>query len=62
MLNDNSAQISTELILLMACILMVVICAIVMYRDYLENLVSEVNDTDVNELINKIDKINDLIR
>ena len=62
MLNDNSGQISTELILLMACILMVVIFAISMYKDYLENFVSEVNSTDVNELINKIDKISDLIR
>ncbi|HIH35543.1 MAG TPA: hypothetical protein HA355_00900 [Methanosphaera sp.] len=62
MLNDDSGQISMELILLMACIIMVVICSISFYMDYLENFVSEINNTEVNQLKYKIDKINNLIK
>lgn len=61
MFNDNSAQVSTELILLMACIFVVVLIAVTMYRNYLENFVSEINNTDVRILKEKIDKINDLM-
>lgn len=62
MLNDNSGQISTELILLITCIMMVIICAISFYRDYIENFAHEINDTEVGILKNRIDKINDLIK
>lgn len=62
MFDDNSGQVSTELILLMACILMVVIISISMYKNYLEEFVSDINNTDVNILKNKIDKINDYLK
>lgn len=62
MFDDNSGQVSTELILLMACILMVVIISISMYKNYLEDFVSDINNTDVNILKNKIDKLNDYLK
>ncbi len=62
MFDDNSGQVSTELILLMACILMVVIISISMYKNYMEDFVSDINNTDVNILKNKIDKMNDYLK
>lgn len=58
-MNDISGQVSTELILLMACIIMIVLFVISMYNDYLEDFALEINNTEFNELKNKIDKISD---
>ncbi|MBE6485413.1 MAG: hypothetical protein E7Z85_01045 [Methanosphaera stadtmanae] len=60
-MEDISGQVSTELILLMACIMMIVLVSISMYRDYLEEFALEINDTEVDILKNKIDKINNLL-
>lgn len=58
-MNDISGQVSTELILLMACIIMIVLFVISMYNDYLEDFALEINNTEFNGLKNKIDKISD---
>lgn len=58
-MKDISGQVSTELILLMACIIMIVLFVISMYNDYLEDFALEINNTEFNGLKNKIDKISD---
>jgi uncharacterized protein (UPF0333 family) len=54
---DESGQVSAELILLMACIIMVVISAISIYKDYLFDFTSEINNTELDSLLDKIDNI-----
>jgi hypothetical protein len=61
-MKDISGQVSTELILLMACILMIVIFSISMYQDYLEEFAIEINNTELNTLKNKIDNISDVLK
>lgn len=61
-MDDISGQVSTELILLMACIFMIVLCAVSMYRDYLEDFALEINNTELDTLKNKIDKISDVLK
>lgn len=56
-MDDISGQVSTELILLMSCIFMIVLCAVSMYHDYLEDFALEINNTELNTLKNKIDNI-----
>lgn len=58
-MKDISGQVSTELILLIACIIMIVLFVISMYNDYLEDFALEINNTEFNGLKNKIDKISD---
>ncbi len=57
MMNDVSGQVSAELILLLAGIVMIVIVALSMYKDYLSDFTSEINNTEVENLKNKIDNI-----
>ena len=61
-MDDISGQVSTELILLMACIFMIVLCAVSMYHDYLEDFALEINNTELDTLKNKIDKISDVLK
>lgn len=60
-MDDNSGQVSAELILLMACIIIIVISAISMYQDYIEDFALEINNTEVNILKNKIDNVSDVL-
>jgi hypothetical protein len=41
----------------MACIIMVVISAISIYKDYLFDFTSEINNTELDSLLDKIDNI-----
>ena len=52
---------STELILLMVCILMIVLAAFSIYSDYLEEFTFEINNTELSILENKIDKISEIL-
>lgn len=60
--NDISGQASAELILLLAGIIAIILISISMYKDYLVNFTEEINNTEVNDLINKIDELNDKIK
>ena len=60
-MNDVSGQVSTELILLMACILMIVLSVVSIYSDYLEEFTFEINNTELSILENKIDKISEIL-
>ena len=60
-MNDVSGQVSTELILLMVCILMIVLAAVSIYSDYLEEFTFEINNTELSILENKIDKISEIL-
>lgn len=56
-IKETSGQTSAELILLMAGIIAVVLIALSMYKDYLVDFSKEINNTEVNNLINKIDNL-----
>ncbi len=58
---DESGQTSAELILLISGIIIIVLSAVILYENYLENFKNEINKTEVNTLINKIDSINSYI-
>lgn len=60
-INETSGQASAELILLIAGIIAVVIIALSMYKDYLVEFSEEINNTEVDNLINKIDDIKNII-
>lgn len=60
--NDISGQASAELILLLAGIIAIVLISLSMYKDYLINFTEEINNNEVNNLLNKIDKLNNIIK
>lgn len=60
-LDDISGQSSTELILLFSGILIIVLISMQIYQSYITNLSLEIKNNEVNDLINKIDKINNYI-
>ncbi|WP_294967958.1 class III signal peptide-containing protein [uncultured Methanosphaera sp.] len=59
---EQSGQTSTELILLFAGMIMIILLAMNIYQNYLVSLSDELNNNEVNDLINKIDKINDYVK
>lgn len=59
---EQSGQTSTELILLFAGMVMIILLAMNIYQNYLVSLSDELNNNEVNDLINKIDKINDYVK
>lgn len=61
-IKEESGQVSTELILLIAGIIIVVILATTTYKEYLTDFSNEIHENEVNDLKNKIDDINTLIR
>lgn len=60
--NEESGQVSAELILLVAGMIVVVLLATTVYRDYLFDFGNEIKNNDVNDLNNKIDEINNLLK
>ncbi len=60
--NDVSGQVSAELLLLLAGIMAIVLISMSMYKDYLINFTEEINNNEVNNLINKIDELNNKIK
>ncbi|RAP51463.1 MAG: hypothetical protein BZ138_05170 [Methanosphaera sp. rholeuAM270] len=62
MLNDDdSGQISTELILLLAGMIIIVIMAMSMYNNYMIDFSAEIEENEVKDLKNKIDELNSLM-
>ncbi len=62
LINDVSGQVSAELILLLAGIIAIVIISLSMYKDYLTDFTNEINKSEVNNLINRIDELNNIIK
>ena len=56
-IKEASGQASAELILLMAGVIAIVLIALSMYKDYLMDFSNEINNTEVNNLIDKLDDI-----
>ena len=57
---DNSAQASAELILLFGGIMVVVLLAIYMYKNYIQDLGSEIKSEEVSRLNNELQEISEL--
>ena len=60
--SEQSGQVSTELILLMAGIMVVVLLATTVYKNYLLDFNNEITNNEVNNLKNKLDNLNNLIK
>lgn len=59
---DVSAQASTELILLFAGIIVVVLIFMNIYQNYIIDFSDEIKQNEMNTLIKKIDDINEYIK
>lgn len=57
---DNSAQASAELILLFGGIMVVVLLAIYMYKNYIQDWGSEIKSEEVSRLNNELQEISEL--
>lgn len=57
---DNNAQASAELILLFGGIMVVVLLAIYMYKEYINDLSGEIRSREVNEFNNKLNEISEI--
>lgn len=54
---DNNGQASAELILLFGGIIVVVLLAIYMYKNYIKDLSNEINKGEVSKFNNELSKI-----
>ena len=57
---DNSAQASAELILLFGGIMVVVLLAIYMYKNYIQDLGNEIKSGEVSKLNNELQELSEL--
>ncbi|MBE6511371.1 MAG: class III signal peptide-containing protein [Methanobrevibacter millerae] len=57
---DNNAQASAELILLFGGIMVVVLLAVYMYKNYIQDLGSEIKSEEVSRLNNELQEISEL--
>ncbi|WP_304124575.1 class III signal peptide-containing protein [Methanosphaera cuniculi] len=59
---DNKAQISVELILIFASVIIVVVIAINIYKTYLLDMDTEIRENELSSLISSLDEINNHIK
>lgn len=57
---DNNAQASAELILLFGGIMVVVLLAIYMYKEYVSDLSNQIQSKEVNEFKDKLSEISEI--
>ena len=57
---DNNAQVSAELILLFGGIMVVVLLAIYMYKEYIKDLSGEIQSNEVNTFKTKLEEISEI--
>ncbi len=57
-IKDDAAQTSAELLLLFGGIIIIAIAAALVYRNYLGGLATEINQTDVQNVTNSINSLN----
>ena len=59
---QETGQISTELILLIAGIMIIVILISTIYKEYLLDWSNEINNTEVQNIKNKLDNISSILK
>ena len=59
---DNSGQVSTELILLLAGMIIIVLVALTLYKNYVIDFDDEIRNNELKDLIEKIDSLNSKIK
>ncbi|PAV06989.1 class III signal peptide-containing protein [Methanosphaera cuniculi] len=59
---DDKAQISVELILIFASVIIVVVIAINIYKTYLLDMDTEIRENELSSLISSLDEINNHIK
>lgn len=59
--DDKKAQVSAELLLLISGILIIVLILMNIYQQYLEDLTENIKENEVNDLIDKIDLLNEYV-
>ena len=61
LINDKKAQVSAEFILLIAGLMMIVLIAIDIYKQYLSDFSAQIKDNELDELLDKIDSLNEYV-
>lgn len=58
LINQSGAQISAEFILLLAGIIIIVLLAMDIYKQYITDFTNQMNDSEVKTLMDEIDNLN----
>ncbi|MEG3225311.1 MAG: class III signal peptide-containing protein [Methanobacteriales archaeon Met13] len=61
-INEESGQTSAEMLLILGGIMIIVIVAAIVYRNYTQNLGKEINNTDVQNVTNSIKQLNNTVK
>lgn len=61
-IHEKSGQVSVELILLIAGVIIIVLLAMNVYQNYVLDFNNEIEENELNNLLEKIDKINVYIK
>lgn len=59
---DESGQISTEMILLMAGIILIVLIAMMLYKNYITDFNEEIKNNEYEDLLSKIDELKNKLK
>ena len=59
---DESGQSSTEMILLMAGIILIVLIAMMLYKNYITDFNEEIKNNEYEDLLSKIDELNNKLK
>lgn len=59
---DESGQSSTEMILLMAGIILIVLIAMILYKNYITDFNEEIKNNEYENLLSKIDELKNKLK
>lgn len=59
---DESGQSSTEMILLMAGIILIVLIAMMLYKNYITDFNEEIKNNEYEDLLSKIDELKNKLK
>ena len=59
---DESGQSSTEMILLMAGVILIVLIAMMLYKNYITDFNEEIKNNEYEDLLSKIDELNNKLK
>lgn len=59
---DESGQSSTEMILLMAGIILIVLIAMMLYKNYITDFNEEIKNNEYENLLSKIDELKNKLK
>lgn len=60
--DDIHAQVSVELILIFASVIIIVVVAMNIYKSYILDMDTEIRNNELESLLSNLDKINDHIK